>query len=84
MKARLSIMVSPPLSRKSRCFTQNLHFPSQTLILFVKAVQFHRISFLTPLRFGKTKRLNLKPPRLQLPACYSKLLRDTALGCPSS
>jgi hypothetical protein len=61
---------------------QNLHFLGQTLILFAKAVQFHRISFLTPLRFSRTKRLNLKPPRLQLCAWYSKLLGDTALGCP--
>ena len=60
---------------------QNLHFLCQTLILFAKAVQFCRISFLTPLRFSRAKRLNLKPPSFQLSACYSKLLGYAALRC---
>ena len=60
---------------------QNLHFLCQTLILFAKAVQFCCISFLTPLRFSRAKRLNLKTPRLQLCACYSKLFGYTALRC---
>ena len=60
---------------------QNLYFQSQTLIVFAKAVQFCRISFLPPLRFGRAKRLNLKPPRLKLRACYSKLLGYAALRC---
>jgi len=59
----------------------NLHFLCQTLILFAKAVQFCRISFLTPLRFSTAKRLNLKPPSFQLSACYSKLLGYAALRC---
>lgn len=60
---------------------QNLHFLCQTLILFAKAVQFCRISFLTPLRFSRAKRLNLKPLSFQLSACYSKLLGYAALRC---
>ena len=60
---------------------QNLHFLCQTLILFAKAVQFCRIRFLTPLRFSRAKRLNLKPPSFQLSACYSKLLGYAALRC---
>lgn len=60
---------------------QNLHFLCQTLIVFAKAVQFCRISFLTPLRFSRAKRLNLKPPSFQLSACYSKLLGYAALRC---
>ena len=60
---------------------QNLHFLCQTLIVFAKAVQFCRISFLTPLRFSRAKRLNLKPPRLKLRACYSKLIGYAALSC---
>ena len=60
---------------------QNLHFLCQTLIVFAKAVQFCRISFLTPLRFSRAKRLNLKPLSFQLSACYSKLLGYAALRC---
>ena len=60
---------------------QNLHFLCQTLILFAKAVQFCRISFLTPLGFSRAKRLNLKPPSFQLSTCYSKLLGYAALRC---
>ena len=63
---------------------QNLHFQSQTLIVFAKAIQFCRISFLTPLRFGRAKRLKRKPPRFKLRACYSKLIGYAALSCASS
>ena len=58
---------------------QNLHFLCQTLILFAKAVQFCRISFLTPLRFSRAKRLNLKPPSFQLSARDAQLLSYAAL-----
>ncbi|MFT7493484.1 MAG: hypothetical protein ACI9RO_000930 [Alteromonas macleodii] len=49
------------------------------LILFMEAPQFRRISFKPLTRFSSVKRLNPKPPRLQLSACYPKLFGNSAL-----
>ena len=74
-------MASPPLLRKKRmlCAKSPLPVPDAYCLCEGGPILPHQLSDAASLR--RAKRLNLKPPRLKLRACYSKLLGYAALSC---